>query len=59
MAPLQLARRETIHDINPTTGVSIEVFSADRTLETFGRDGAGWFWGPIRLASTAAAFNWD
>jgi hypothetical protein len=26
------------------TGMSIEVFYADRTLETFGRCGAGWFW---------------
>jgi hypothetical protein len=26
------------------TGASIETFFADRTLETFGRGGAGWFW---------------
>ena len=33
-----------LYDINPATGVCIEVFYTDRTLETFGRDGAGWFW---------------
>jgi hypothetical protein len=44
MAPLQLTRREPIHDVHPLTGVNIEVFYADRTLETFGRDGVGWFW---------------
>jgi hypothetical protein len=38
------ARREPFYDINPRTGVSIEVFYSDRTLETFGRGGAGWFW---------------
>ena len=26
------------------TGASIEVFYADRSLETFGWKGAGWFW---------------
>ena len=36
--------REPLYDIDPETGVSIEVFYADRTLETFGRCGAGWFW---------------
>ena len=36
--------REPLFDIHPATGVSIEVFYADRTLETFGRSGAGWFW---------------
>jgi hypothetical protein len=44
MAPLQLAHREPIHDVHPLTGISIEVFYSDRTLETFGRGGAGWFW---------------
>ena len=39
---------EPLYDILPQTGVSIEVFYADRTLETFGRDGAGWFWSPRR-----------
>ena len=31
-------------DVDPVTGRSIEVFHADRTLETFGKRGAGWFW---------------
>ena len=26
------------------TGATIEVFYADRALETFGRCGSGWFW---------------
>ena len=30
------------------TGASIEVFYSDRTMETFGRAGAGWFWWPRR-----------
>jgi hypothetical protein len=38
--------RAPLYDINPQTGISIEVFYADRTLETFGRGGAGWFWWP-------------
>jgi hypothetical protein len=37
-------RHEPIFDIDPTTGASIEIFYADRTLESFGSDGAGWFW---------------
>jgi hypothetical protein len=41
-------QHEPIYDIVPETGVSIEVFYTDRTLETFGRDGAGWFWWPRR-----------
>jgi hypothetical protein len=49
MAPLeQLLRRQPIHDVHPLTGISIEVFWADTTLETFGRGGAGWFWCPRR-----------
>jgi hypothetical protein len=36
--------REPLFDIHPVTGVSIEVFYADRTLESFGKCGAGWFW---------------
>jgi len=35
---------EPLFDIDPRTGASIEVFYADRALETFGRVGAGWFW---------------
>src|ERR1019366_7562451 len=45
---LQRARHEPLHDIVPETGVSIEVFYTDRTLETFGSGGAGWFWWPRR-----------
>jgi hypothetical protein len=37
-------KHEPLYDIVPETGVSIEVFYSDRTLETFGRGGAGWFW---------------
>ena len=42
------AAHEPLYDVNPLTGVGIEVFYADRTLETFGRSGAGWFWWPRR-----------
>jgi hypothetical protein len=50
MAPLApLSRqRAPLYDINPATGVCVEVFYTDRTLETFGRRGAGWFWWPRR-----------
>jgi hypothetical protein len=41
-------QHEPIYDIVPETGVSIEVFYTDRTIETFGRGGAGWFWWPRR-----------
>jgi hypothetical protein len=44
----QAQKYEPLYDINPETGVSIEVFYSDRTLETFGRGGAGWFWWPRR-----------
>jgi len=37
-------RREPLFDVDPLTGATIEVFYADRTLETFGRCGVGWFW---------------
>ena len=40
----QSARREPIFDVHPLTGISIEVFYADPTLETFGKCGAGWFY---------------
>jgi hypothetical protein len=39
---------EPLFDIHPMTGTSIEVFYADRTLESFGRLEAGWFWWPRR-----------
>jgi hypothetical protein len=42
--PRQRTSHEPLYDINPLTGASIEVFYSDRTLETFGRGGAGWFW---------------
>jgi hypothetical protein len=42
--PRQRARHEPLFDVHPRTGASIEVFYSDRTLETFGRCGAGWFW---------------
>jgi len=45
---MQTLQHEPLYDINPETGVSVEVFYADRTLETFGRGGAGWFWWPRR-----------
>jgi hypothetical protein len=41
-------RREPLYDVDPAIGVSFEIFYADRTLETFGRSGAGWFWWPRR-----------
>jgi hypothetical protein len=37
-------RHEPLFDVHPRTGASVEVFYADRTLETFGKCGAGWFW---------------
>jgi hypothetical protein len=40
----QSAAHEPLFDVHPQTGVSIEVFYSDRTPETFGRGGAGWFW---------------
>jgi hypothetical protein len=43
--PKQLA---PLYDVHPLTGISIEIFFTDRTLETFGRGGAGWFWWPRR-----------
>jgi hypothetical protein len=63
----QSARQEPLFDIHPLTGASIEVFYSDRTLETFGRGGSGWFWwsrqrgfppegqpvGPFATSSTA------
>jgi hypothetical protein len=51
MAPIsrhQPSRHDPLYDIDAETGVSIEVFYADRTLETFGGCGSGWFWWPRR-----------
>ena len=42
--PPRHAGREALYDVHPRTGADIEVFYADRTMETFGRCGAGWFW---------------
>jgi hypothetical protein len=42
--PGRRASREPLFDVHPRTGLSIEAFYADRSLETFGRTGAGWFW---------------
>ncbi len=42
--PGQRARREPLFDVHPQSGATIEVFYADRTMETFGRCGAGWYW---------------
>jgi hypothetical protein len=43
-----VSHSERTHDvffeIHPVTGATIEVFYADRSLETFGWRGAGWFW---------------
>jgi hypothetical protein len=41
---MQSAAFEPLYDVDPRTGATIEVFYADRALETFGRSGAGWFW---------------
>ena len=43
-----------LFDVHPRTGVSIEVFYADRALETFGRCGAGWFWWARRRGRSPA-----
>jgi hypothetical protein len=43
-SPRQRGRRDPLYDINPLTGATIEVFYADRALETFGQYGGGWFW---------------
>ena len=48
MYPRQGAAHEPLYEVNPLTGISIEVFYSDRALETFGRAGAGWFWWPRR-----------
>jgi hypothetical protein len=51
MAPTSCPQRaacEPLYDINPATGVCIEVFYSDRRLETSGKGGAGWFWWPRR-----------
>ena len=42
--PKRHPQNEPLYDIDAKTGATIEVFYADRTLETFGRCGPGWFW---------------
>jgi hypothetical protein len=37
-------RHEPLYDVIPGTGASFEVFYVDRTMATYGRVGAGWFW---------------
>jgi hypothetical protein len=46
--PRPRAAYEPLFDVHPLTGASVEVFYADRVLETFGKGGAGWFWWPRR-----------
>ena len=46
--------REPLFDVHPPTGPMIEVFYADRALETFGRCGAGWFWWARRRGRSPA-----
>jgi hypothetical protein len=41
---MQCFAHEPLYDIDPVTCATIEVFYANRELETFGRCGAGWFW---------------
>ena len=50
----QRGRLEPLYDIDPQTGAPIEVFYADRALETFGRCGAGWFWWARRRGCSPA-----
>jgi hypothetical protein len=57
-----IARRlqhEPFFDAHPVTGVNIEVFYADRTLESFGRLVRGWFWHARRrgLAPDSPAYG--
>jgi hypothetical protein len=41
-------RHKPLFDVHPVTGASFEVFYSDRTLESFGWSGAGWYWWPRR-----------
>jgi hypothetical protein len=51
---MQSAAHEPLYDIDPRTGATIEVFYADRTLESFGKCGTGWFWWPRRRGCSPA-----
>src|SRR3954453_21188113 len=42
---------------HPRTGATIEILYADRTPETFGRCGAGWFWCSRRRGYSAAGLQ--
>jgi hypothetical protein len=44
ISTMQRAAHDPLFVVHPRTGATIEVFFADRALETFGRCGAGWFW---------------
>jgi len=46
---MQSTAHEPLYDTDPRTGATIEVFYADRALETFGRCGSG----VVLLASPA------
>ena len=47
---------EPLFEVHPRTGASIEVFYADRALETFGRVGGGWYWcARVRRSSPEAS----
>ena len=37
-------QHKRIFDVRPMTGATIEIFFADRKLESLRRSGAGWFW---------------
>ena len=50
---MQCFAHEPLYDVDPRTGASIEVFYADRALETFGRCGAGL----VLVAPASAAFR--
>jgi hypothetical protein len=41
---MQCTAHDPLYDIDPQTGATIELFYANRELETFGRCGSGWFW---------------
>jgi hypothetical protein len=41
---MQCFAHEPLYDIDPRTGAAVEIFYADRALETFGKCGEGWFW---------------
>src|SRR4051794_27263735 len=50
-------RPQPLFDVHPGTGASIEVFYADRTLETFGRVGGDWYWCYRRRGLSAVALT--